>query len=146
MVVPPIVDDGYSGASPNRPGLSRVIELAEAGEIDLAIATKRDRWFRSRLYRLMLDEDMEEYGCRLVALNDTNNQIGDGVQDEFAEWGAQGDNQAHPGGEDGEGTLGPGRPIRRALRVPAYRGRKGSPLRAGPGHDAYCSPDNRDGG
>ena len=86
VVVPPIVDDGYSGASPNRPGLSRVVELAEAGEIDLAIATKRDRWFRSRLYRLMLDEDMEEYGCRLVALNDTNNQIGDGVQDEFAEW------------------------------------------------------------
>ncbi len=86
VVVPPIVDDGYSGALPNRSGLSRVIELAETGQIELAIATKRDRWFRSRMYRLMLDEDMEEYGCRLVALNDTNNQIGDGVQDEFAEW------------------------------------------------------------
>ena len=81
VVAPPIVDDGYSGASPDRPGLSRVIELAESGQINLAIATKRDRWFRSRMYRLMLDEDMVEYGCRLVALNDTNNQIGDGVHD-----------------------------------------------------------------
>ncbi len=86
VVCAPIVDDGYSGATPHRPGLSRVIELAEAGEIDLAIATKRDRWFRSRIHRHMLDEDMEECGCRLVALNDTNNRIGDGVMDDFAEY------------------------------------------------------------
>ncbi len=86
LVCPPIVDDGYSGATPHRPGLSRVIELAEAGAIDLAIATKRDRWFRSRIHRLMLDEDMEECGCRLLSLNDTNNRIGDGVLDDFAEY------------------------------------------------------------
>lgn len=86
VIVEEIVDDGYSGATPNRPGLSRVIELAESGKIDLAAATKRDRWFRSRIHRLMLDEDMDECGCRLVALNDTNNPIGDGVQDDYAEW------------------------------------------------------------
>jgi site-specific DNA recombinase len=85
-VVETIVDDGYSGASRERPGLERVLELAEAGEMELAIATKRDRWFRSRLYRLMLDEDLAELGARLVALNDTGNRIGDGVQDDFAEW------------------------------------------------------------
>ena len=85
-VVETIVDDGYSGASRERPGLERILELAEAGEIGLAVASKRDRWFRSRLYRLMLDEDLAELGVRLVALNDTGNRIGDGVQDDFAEW------------------------------------------------------------
>ena len=29
---------------------------------------------------------MKEHGVRLVALNDTNNRIGDGVRDDFAEW------------------------------------------------------------
>lgn len=85
-VVETIVDDGYSGASRERPGLDRILELAETGEMELAIATKRDRWFRSRLYRLMLDEDLAELGVRLVALNDTGNRIGDGVQDDFAKW------------------------------------------------------------
>jgi len=85
-VVETIVDDGYSGASRERPGLDRILELAEAGKMELAITTKRDRWFRSRLYRLMLDEDLAELGARLVALNDTGNRIGDGVQDDFAEW------------------------------------------------------------
>jgi site-specific DNA recombinase len=80
------VDNGYSGASRERPGLDRILELAEGGEIELAIATKRDRWFRSRLYRLMLDEDLAELGVRLAALNDVGNRIGDGVQDDFAEW------------------------------------------------------------
>ncbi len=85
-VVETVVDEGCSGASRERPALDRVLELAEAGEVGLAIATKRDRWFRSRLYRLMLDEDLAEIGVRLVALNDTGNRIGDGVQDDYAEW------------------------------------------------------------
>lgn len=85
-VVETITDDGFSGASRDRPGLARIYELAEAGRIDLVLAAKRDRFFRSRLYRLMVDEDLEEMGVRLVALNDTNNRIGDGVQDDFAEW------------------------------------------------------------
>jgi site-specific DNA recombinase len=85
-VVETIVDDGYSGASPNRPGLVRITELAESGAIDLVLATKRDRLFRSRLYRLLMDQDLEGYGVRLVALNDTGNRIGDGVQDDYAEW------------------------------------------------------------
>src|SRR5215203_5943506 len=46
-VVEEIVDDGYSGATPNRPGLFRIMELAEDGTIDVVLATKRDRFFRS---------------------------------------------------------------------------------------------------
>jgi site-specific DNA recombinase len=44
--------EGYSDADPDRPGLLRVMELAEAGEIDAVLAVKREPLFRSRLYRL----------------------------------------------------------------------------------------------
>jgi site-specific DNA recombinase len=85
-VVGEVSDEGYSGADPDRPGLLRVMELAESGEIDAVVAVKRDRLFRSRLYRLLLERDLEELGVELVALNDTGHMIGDGVMDSFAEW------------------------------------------------------------
>lgn len=85
-VVEEVEDEGYSGASPDRPGVRRIYELAEAGEIDTVVATKRDRLFRSRLYRLEMDRDMKEFGVTLVSLTDTGNRIGDGVMDDFAEW------------------------------------------------------------
>ncbi len=85
-VVEIISDEGYSGADGHRPGLARVMELAEAGEIDLVLAAKRDRFFRSRLYRLLMDEDLKEMGVRLVALNDTQNRLADGFLDDFAEY------------------------------------------------------------
>lgn len=85
-VVEEITDDGYSSALPDRPGIRRVYELAEAGEIDAVVATKRDRFFRSRLLRLLMDRDMKEFGVTLVSLTDTGNRIGDGVQDDYAEW------------------------------------------------------------
>jgi predicted site-specific integrase-resolvase len=47
QVVEEIEDEGYSGADPYRPGLQRVMQLAETGEIDVVIAAKRDRLFRS---------------------------------------------------------------------------------------------------
>jgi site-specific DNA recombinase len=85
-VVDEIVDDGYSGANLNRPGLRRVMDLAEGETIDVVLAAKRDRFFRSRFYRLMWDQDMAELGVELLALNDTGNRFGDAIQDEFAEW------------------------------------------------------------
>ncbi|MDQ3302829.1 MAG: recombinase family protein [Actinomycetota bacterium] len=86
QVVDVIEDDGYSGGDPYRPGLRRVLELAEAGEVDVVIAAKRDRLFRSRLYRLTFERDLKEFGVELLALNDTGHKIGDGVLDDFAEW------------------------------------------------------------
>lgn len=85
-VVEEIVDDGYSGADPHRPGLRRVMELASEGAIDVVLATKRDRFFRSRLYRLLTEQDLTEMGVRMVALNDTGNRLADGFQDDFAEY------------------------------------------------------------
>jgi site-specific DNA recombinase len=85
-VIEEIEDDGYSGASPDRPGIRRVYELAEAGEIDTVLATKRDRFFRSRLYMLTTVQDLGAYGVTLVSLADTGNMVGDFVMDSFAEY------------------------------------------------------------
>lgn len=84
-VVEEVVDDGHSGTDPFRPGLRRITELAGAGEIDAVLAWRRDRFFRKRLYRLSFEEDLKEYGVRLLALDDTGNRIGDAVVDEVAE-------------------------------------------------------------
>lgn len=86
MVVEEAVDDGHSGGDPHRPGLRRVMELAESGAIDVVIAKKRNRLFRSRLHRLLWDQDLGELGVKLIALDDTGNRFGDAMQDEFAEW------------------------------------------------------------
>src|SRR5918998_5136626 len=85
-VVEEVVDDRHSGADPHRPGLRRVMGLAEAGAMGVVIAKKRNRLFRSRLYRLLWDQDLGELGVSLIALDDTGNRFGDAMQDEFAEW------------------------------------------------------------
>src|SRR5919107_601305 len=86
VVVEEAIDDGHSGADPHRPGLRRVMELAESGAIDVVLAKKRNRLFRSRLYRLLWDQDLGELGVKLIALDDTGNRFGDAMQDEFSEW------------------------------------------------------------
>jgi hypothetical protein len=53
QIVETIVDDGHSGGDASRPGLRRVMELATKEAIDVVLATKRDRFFRVRLYRLL---------------------------------------------------------------------------------------------
>ena len=39
-----LIDDGYTGTAPQRPGYLRMLELAEAGAIDVVLAAKRDRF------------------------------------------------------------------------------------------------------
>ena len=53
-VIEEIVDDGYSGASRSRPGLTRIREIVEARDVDLIIATKWDRFFRRASYQEVL--------------------------------------------------------------------------------------------
>ena len=113
-VVDTLVDDGYSGADPSRPGLLQVYELARADSIDVVLATKRDRFFRDRLLRLLADRDLDDYGVKLVALDDTGNSLADGFRDgisehfrqEFAEASRRGKRQKARGGE----TIGSGTP------------------------------------
>jgi len=113
-VVEELVDDGYSGADPNRPGLLQLYELAHADAIDVVLATKRDRFFRDRLLRLLADRDLDDYGVKLVALDDTGNTLADEFRDgisehfrqEFAEASRRGKRQKARGGE----TIGGGTP------------------------------------
>jgi site-specific DNA recombinase len=85
-VVDVIVDDGYSGAVGTRPGLDAIMELAEASKIDVVLAKKRNRLFRSRYYRLAYEKDLKELGVDLVSLDDTGNRFADAVNDEFGDW------------------------------------------------------------
>lgn len=84
-VVETLSDDGYSGASTDRPGLARLMELADSGEIDGVLAYRRDRLFRSRLYRLLYERDLKDIGVEIIALDDTGNRFGDAIADEVAE-------------------------------------------------------------
>jgi len=85
-IVARITDDGYSATDPTRPGLLAVLRLAEEGKIGAALATKRDRFYRSRLLRLATDQDLEDHGVHLLALDDTGHMMGDSMLDTFAEW------------------------------------------------------------
>jgi site-specific DNA recombinase len=85
-VVDVIVDEGHSGAVGIRPGLDQVLEMAEAGEIDLVLAKKRNRLFRDRYIRMGYERSLLAHGVRLVALDDTGNRFADAMNDEFADW------------------------------------------------------------
>jgi site-specific DNA recombinase len=85
-IVARITDDGYSGTDPTRPGLLEVLRLAQEGKIDAALATRRDRFYRSRLLRLATDQDLEEHGVELIALDDTGHMVADSMLDSFAEY------------------------------------------------------------
>jgi site-specific DNA recombinase len=84
-VVEVVEDPGDSGADPNRPGLLRILELAQGGQIDLVLSWKRDRLFRDIYHRRNFEQDLAEYGVRTVSLNDTGSRIGDKILDVLSE-------------------------------------------------------------
>ncbi len=63
-------DEGLSGADPSRPGLRRIEELAREGHCDVALATKRNRWFRNIEHRRRDERGLRRHGARIAALND----------------------------------------------------------------------------
>ena len=78
VVEPPIEEPGYSRESWNRPGLDKIRELAEAGEIDAVLAWRRDRYFGEPAYRWMFDREMETYGITLRAMDDSGQNSPEG--------------------------------------------------------------------
>ena len=85
VVAEEVADEGLSGANLYRPGLGRVLELAGEGAIDLVLAAKRDRFFRDLYLRRGFERDLARHRVRLVALDDLNNRVADGVMDLLAE-------------------------------------------------------------
>src|SRR5271169_381850 len=59
-------DDGYSGATLERPGLERVRDLAAAGQIQVVLAYAPDRLSRKYAYQILLIEELARNGVETV--------------------------------------------------------------------------------
>src|SRR5712691_2285409 len=58
-------DDGYSGATLNRPGLDRLRDQVKAAEIDRVLVTAPDRLARNYVQQMVLLEELEHAGCEV---------------------------------------------------------------------------------
>jgi site-specific DNA recombinase len=61
-------DDGYSGASLNRPGLDRLREQVAQLAFDRLLITAPDRLARKYVHQVLLLEEFEQYGCQVEFL------------------------------------------------------------------------------
>lgn len=64
-----IVRDVASGTTTDRPGLHRVLTLADRGSIDLVVIWKRDRIGRDVLNNALVDRDLRAAGVRVEAID-----------------------------------------------------------------------------
>lgn len=69
QVIDTVIDDGYSGASRNRPGLKRIRAIVESQDVDLILAAKLDRFFRRASYQDLFAYEMRDFGVEVMALN-----------------------------------------------------------------------------
>ena len=69
-VLEEVADPGQSGASLERPGIDKVRDLVAAGGVTVVLAQDADRLTRDPIHRAFLDEEMERFGTRLMALDD----------------------------------------------------------------------------
>src|ERR1700678_1030585 len=59
-------DDGYSGATLERPGLEHVRDLAAEGQIQVVLAYSRDRLSRKYAYQILLIEELARNGVETL--------------------------------------------------------------------------------
>ena len=62
-------DDGYSGATLNRPGLDALRDQAALAAFDVVLLTAPDRLARKYLHQMLVIEELERYGCRVEFLD-----------------------------------------------------------------------------
>ncbi|MGI6674785.1 MAG: recombinase family protein [Limnochordia bacterium] len=62
-------DEGVSGETLQRPALQRLLRRIEAGEVDEVICLDPDRLSRKLLHQLLLTEEWDRRGVRLVFVN-----------------------------------------------------------------------------
>ena len=63
------VDDGYSGATLDRPGLDQLRDALRDGEIDVIVFHSPDRLARKAVYQGLVLEEIEKAGVRAEFLN-----------------------------------------------------------------------------
>jgi site-specific DNA recombinase len=61
-------DDGYSGATLNRPGLDRLRDAVRSAEVDRVLITTPDRLARNYVHQMVLLEELERAGCAVAFL------------------------------------------------------------------------------
>src|SRR3989475_11758337 len=59
-------DEGYSGATLERPGLERVRDLAAEGQIQVVLAYSPDRLSRKYAYQILLIEEIARHGVETL--------------------------------------------------------------------------------
>ncbi len=59
------LDEGYSGASLNRPGLDALRDAAAMAEFEVLLVTAPDRLARKYVHQVLLLEELQERGCRV---------------------------------------------------------------------------------
>jgi site-specific DNA recombinase len=62
-------DDGYSGATLNRPGLDRLRDRVKEAAVDCVVITSPDRLARNYVQQMVLLEEFEQAGCRIEFLD-----------------------------------------------------------------------------
>ncbi len=62
-------DDGYSGASLNRPGLDRLRDHAALGALEVVLITAPDRLARKYVHQVLLIDEMQGRGCQVEFLD-----------------------------------------------------------------------------
>src|SRR3712207_3234457 len=78
-VLEEVSDPGQSGASLERPGMDRVRNLVQAGDVSVVLAQDRDRFAREPAYHYLLRREFEERGTKIRALNDRGRAPGGGA-------------------------------------------------------------------
>ena len=73
-------DEGYSGATLERPGLERVRDLAAEGEIQVVLAYAPDRLSRKYAYQILLIEEFARHGAEAVFVKSPQ---GDSAEDQL---------------------------------------------------------------
>ena len=62
-------DEGYSGATLERPGLERVRDLAAEGQIQVVLVYSPDRLSRKYAYQILLTEELARHGVETLFVN-----------------------------------------------------------------------------
>jgi site-specific DNA recombinase len=63
------MDDGYSGAKLNRPGLDTLRDRATLAEFDVVLITEPDRLARNYVHQMLVIEELEKRGIRVQFLD-----------------------------------------------------------------------------
>jgi site-specific DNA recombinase len=90
-VIQEVEDRGQSGASLARPGMDRVQDLVQGGEVSVVLAQDRDRFAREPAYLYLLKQEFEDYGTRIRSLSDRGDdspegELTEGILDQLAKF------------------------------------------------------------